>query len=86
MNDFDDEEFWRKSSFSSDKRTLRYAKKTFYLLRNNFSVEMKSTGPIEAHFIKNSDSIVFETSGTTGLPKTRVHNFKNFKAATRRLS
>ena len=86
MLDFDDEEFWRKSSFSSDKRTLRYAKKTFYLLRNNFSVEVKSTGPIEAHFIKNSDSIVFETSGTTGLPKTRVHNFKNFKAATRRLS
>ena len=86
MLDFDDEEFWRKSSFSSDKRTLMYAKKIFHFLRNNLPVEMQATGPVEAHFLKKSDSIVFETSGTTGLPKKRVHNFKNFQAATRRLS
>ena len=52
MLDFDDEEFWRKSSFSSDKRTLMYAKKIFHFLRNNLPVEMQSTGPIEAHFLK----------------------------------
>ena len=86
MCEFDDEKFWRKSSFSSDKKTLMDAKKIFHLLRNDFSVKMKASGVTEARFIKKSGSIVFETSGTTGLPKKRVHNFENFQAATRRLS
>ena len=80
-----DQEFWEKSATSSDLDSLHYAQNVFSILGEGASVKMKAQVPLRTSLPENFPSLLFSTSGTSGIPKHCLHTFVGLEKAFDRL-